>query len=89
MHMKILQLCRKGVSILFHLYHLISGRTSAAPFTLIICSFSQDKYAHSIEMFSFRNNKGKFEGTIQGVFVCAHSLLIPYLGNGIRFVVLF
>lgn len=35
MHMKILQLCHKGVSILFHLYHLIPGRTAAAPFNTV------------------------------------------------------
>lgn len=66
MHMKILQLCHQGVSILFHLYHLIPGRTNAALFTLILFSFSQEKYTHSTGMLSLKEEQREILGNHTG-----------------------
>lgn len=40
-------------------------------------------------MLSFRNKAGKCSETKWGFSVSVHLFLIPYLGSGIRFVVLF
>lgn len=89
MHTKILQLCHKGVSILFHPHHLIPGRTAAAPFNtvyVVLVKISKPSPLRCSLSGTTQENVRELNGDS---LLSAYSLLIPYLGNGTRLVLLF